>query len=699
MRVLLKAWRQGNHGVAHGRQVSRQSDVKPGRKGEAVPPLELDPRITHEPAVDRRGGGEVAIHLVHREARCVRHRDVHEEVLRIAPVVGGRKKDPVLEQPGLDTHVHGLVGLPDKVRVHEPSGSRRLDHGLPVETVVWRGDDLEQVRVFRAGHLRVPELAPAPTQLELRDPRHLEERLLADAPSRGQCGEGAPTVLGREGRGAVTPQRHRGEILVGIVVAQAAKKTEECPLPRKAPGQVEQAVPGRGHGDERRIEGDQVRRPHRRPVPLGLLHFGPADQVERVPPDGPDVGHRVGPDERRSVGPVFGVEIAPVEADFRQGVARTEAGVPRDAVVQAGLGAQGQPRHGIELGEQAAQHVHVTVAQLDQLVQRGLVAEREAGVGGKLGVPGVAVPVARHRAIVVAVAEEGRQLQGVHEQLAVVPVVLPPQRPRVRDPEALAEAHAIVHPVIAVHAKTEASKVPLGDDRILAVVAGGDVVGRSIVRARDRQGLIHERGIRDRDYVLPVGVAREELRLLRHQPGAELPVRRAVRGVAELGVVIVERLLPEIEPLRRVQHLVALRKVLHARRHPILDCGLGCAAATGLNQHHTVGRLHPVHRGGRRVLQNRDALDVFGADGAQRTARRVVGPPDGKTVHHEQRLRVAHGAHAPDAHGDRGARIPRFLLHLNPGDATLNRDLGARGRNLADLVTRNRADGLGERRP
>ena len=158
-------------------------------------------------------------------------------------------------------------------------------------------------------------------------------------------------------------------------------------------------------------------------------------------------------------------------------------------------------------------------------------------------------------------------------------------------------------------------------------------------------------------------------------------------------------MLPEIEPLRRVQHVVALRKVLHARGHPILDRRLGRAAATGLNQHHTVGRLHAVHRGGRRVFQNRDALDVFGADGAQRTARRVVGPPDGKTVHHEQGLRVAHGAHAPDAHRDRGAGIPGFLLYLNSGDPTLNRHLGARDRDLADLVTRNRADGLGERRP
>src|SRR5207248_4990772 len=131
-----------------------------------------------------------------------------------------------------------------EVRVDEPPRSRGLDHGLPVETVVRRGDDLEQVRVFRAGHVRVPELAPAPAQLELRDPRDLEEPLLADPPSRGHRGEGAPAVLGRERRGAVAPQRDRGEIFVSVVVAQAPKETEECPLTRPAAGWVQQAVPG-----------------------------------------------------------------------------------------------------------------------------------------------------------------------------------------------------------------------------------------------------------------------------------------------------------------------------------------------------------------------------------------------------------------------------------------------------------------------
>ena len=145
--------------------------------------------------------------------------------------------------------------------------------------------------------------------------------------------------------------------------------------------------------------------------------------------------------------------------------------------------------------------------------------------------------------------------------------------------------------------------------------------------------------------------------------------------------------------------MVALRKVLHARGHPILDRRLGRAAATGLNQHHTVGGLHAVHRGGRGVLQDRDRLDVFGADGAQRAALRVVGPADGQPVHDEQRLRVPHGAHPPDADRDGGAGIPGFLLYLNPRDPTLNRHLGARDRDLADLVTRDRADRFGERRP
>src|SRR2546430_9251448 len=210
---------------------------------------------------------------------------------------------------------------------------------------------------------------------------------------------------------------------------------------------------------------------------------------------------------------------------------------------------------------------------------------------------------------------------------------------------------------------------------------------------------IHERGIRDRDHVVPVGVAGEQLRLLRLQPVAELSIRRVARRVAELGVVIVERLLPEIEPLRRVQHLVALRKVLHARGHPILDRRLGRPAATGLNQHHTVGGLHAVHGRGRRILEDRDALDVVRVDGPQGTARRVVGPAYGEPVHDEQRLRVAHGAHAPDADGDGGAGITGFLLYRNSGDPTLNRHLRARDGDLADLVTGNRGDGLGERRP
>src|SRR5256886_6626527 len=210
---------------------------------------------------------------------------------------------------------------------------------------------------------------------------------------------------------------------------------------------------------------------------------------------------------------------------------------------------------------------------------------------------------------------------------------------------------------------------------------------------------IHERGIRDRDHVVPVGVAGEQLRLLRLQPVAELSIRRVARRVAELGVVIVERLLPEIEPLRRVQHVVALRKLLNASGHPILDRRLGRAAATGLNQRHTVGGLHAVHGRGRRILEDRDALDVVRVDGPQGTARRVVGPAYGEPVHDEQRLRVAHGAHAPDADGDRGAGITGFLLYLNSGDATRNRHLRARDGDLADLVTGNRADGLGERRP
>src|SRR2546430_4221407 len=44
---------------------------------------------------------------------------------------------------------------------------------------------------------------------------------------------------------------------------------------------------------------------------------------------------------------------------------------------------------------------------------------------------------------------------------------------------------------------------------------------------------IHERGIRDRDHVVPVGVAGEQLRLLRLQPVAELSIRRVARRSEE----------------------------------------------------------------------------------------------------------------------------------------------------------------------
>src|SRR5439155_25913498 len=95
LKILLNTWRQRDHGGVHRGQVPAEPDVDPARSGEGVPGLELDPRIADEPAVDRRGGGEVAIYLTRREARRPRQRHVHEEVLRVAPVRCGRYKEPV----------------------------------------------------------------------------------------------------------------------------------------------------------------------------------------------------------------------------------------------------------------------------------------------------------------------------------------------------------------------------------------------------------------------------------------------------------------------------------------------------------------------------------------------------------------------------------------------------------------------------
>jgi hypothetical protein len=87
----------------------------------------------------------------------------------------------------------------------------------------------------------------------------------------------------------------------------------------------------------------------------------------------------------------------------------------------------------VHLAGHAAEHAHVALTLLDELVQRRLVSEREAGVVGELGVPGVAVAVTGNRTVLVLVPEERRQPQGVGQQLAVEAVVLPAQRLGVGD--------------------------------------------------------------------------------------------------------------------------------------------------------------------------------------------------------------------------------------------------------------------------
>ncbi len=193
------------------------------RQGEAQGPLELvvadDICFSLYLKTFVEDGRSVAPHLVGK-VDVARHRDLHEQGMRVFAVIVELKAQPVVEELQVQAYIGLVCLLPGKVVVGKSLGNESQRTQVGVRLL---HDALSQVCFleFLSGPSpRCPELTKA------QPPQRLHKRFLAEDPASAHGRKGTPPGVTTEDRRTVAAKRELDEVTALVVVGKTSEETQ-----------------------------------------------------------------------------------------------------------------------------------------------------------------------------------------------------------------------------------------------------------------------------------------------------------------------------------------------------------------------------------------------------------------------------------------------------------------------------------------